>query len=294
MPHANWKGNISFGLVNIPIQLYSSEEPGTHISFKQIDKRTGDKIKYKRINVETEEEVPWEEIGKAYQYSKDTLLPVEEGELKKVAGENAKTIAIETFVDKKNINFLNVFRAYYLVPDKKGEKGYVILREALTKMNKIGVAKIIISTREYLAAVATLENALVVYLLRYEDEIRKLSELDFPAADIKKYKVSNKEIEIAKKLISSMSSTWKPALYKDEFKEAVEKWVENKIHHLPEKKMRSRAISKKSTGKVVDFVDLLKKSLQSSKPSKKPAVTRKKTPGILKKTGKHYSKHIRH
>lgn len=277
MPHANWKGNISFGLVNIPVVLYNSEDPASGVSFKQIDKRTGDKIKYKRVNAETGKEVPWEDIGKGYEYSKDVILPVGDDELKRVAGENARTIAIEEFVDKKSINFLNIDRTYYLVPDKKGEKGYVILREALNKSNKIGIAKVIISTKEYLAAVSIFENALVVYLLRYDDEIRKLDNFNIPSADYKKYKVNPKEIEVAKKLVESMSAKWQPEKFKDEYRVAVEKWVQNKIHHLPENKMTQRSTAIKQTGKVVNFVDLLKKSLEVSKPTKQLKTKKQKS-----------------
>lgn len=264
MPRSNWKGNISFGLVNIPIQLFNSVDPSSGVSFRQINKKTGARIKYKRVDAETEKEVPWEEIGKGYQYSKDVILPVGDDELKRVAGENARTIAIEEFVDKKNINFINVEHAYYLVPDKKGEKGYVILREALKNSNKVGIAKVIISTKEYLAAVSTYEEALILYLLHYDAEIRKLEELNIPNEEIRKYKVTHAEVEVAKKLINSMSGKWKPEKFKDEYKEAVEKWVGEKIHHLPQSKMQRRAPVKKSTGGV-NFVDLLKKSLQTTK-----------------------------
>lgn len=276
MPRSNWKGNISFGLVNIPIVLFNSEDPSSGVSFRQINRKTGSRIKYKRVDVETEKEVPWEDIGKGYEYSKDVILPLEEGELERVAGENARTIAIEEFVDKKNIHFLDVEHTYYLVPDKKGEKGYVILREALERSNKIGIAKVIISTKEYLAAVATYENALVLYLLHYEDEIRPLSEFDIPGEDYKKYKVNSKEIDIAKKLVESMTTKWNPEKYKDEYKLAVEKWVKEKIHHLPETHMKPRAVGVKHPAKVVNFVDLLKQSLESNKGLRKGGNSKKR------------------
>lgn len=282
MPRSNWKGLISFGLVSIPIVLYNSEEPASGVSFKQIDKKTGNKIKYKRVDVETDEEVPWEQIGRAYEYSKDVLLPVDEDELKRVAGENARTIAIEEFIDKKNINFLEIDRTYYLVPDKKGTKGYVILREALNRTGKVGIAKVIISTKEYLAAVSTFENALVLHLLRYEEEIRKLADFDVPAEDYKKYKVNPKEIEIAKKLIDSMTEKWSPEKFKDEYKHAVEKWVSEKIHHLPETHMKPRAPEAKGRSGVVNFVDLLKKSLETSKPKKAKTAEKKRAGGKQK------------
>ena len=281
MPRSNWKGHISFGLVSIPVVLYNSVDPSSSVSFRQINKKTGSTIKYKRVDADTEKEVPWEDIIKGYQYSKDMILPVEEGELKRVAGENARTIAIEEFVDNTNINFVNVEHAYYLVPEKKFEKGYVLLRESLQATKKIGIAKVIISTKEYLAAVAPYENALVLYLLHYDDEIRKLSEFDIPSAEYKKYKVSKSEIDIASKLIASMTGKWKPEKFKDEYREAVEAWVKAKISKKPEKLMQARSNAKPPT-KTVNFIDLLKESLKA-KPKKSaqklkiPPVSHKKS-----------------
>lgn len=276
MPRSNWKGFISFGLVSIPIILFNARNPASVVSFKQINKKTGDPIKYKRVDAETEKEVPWEQIGKGYQYSRDVILPVEEGELKKVAGENARTIAIEEFIDKKDIHLIDVEKTYYLVPDKRGTKGYVILREALKDTNKVGIAKVIISTKEYLAAVSVYENALVLYLLHYEEEMRRLSEFDIPNDSLKSYKVNTKEVEIAKKLILSMTEKWKPEKYKDEYKEAVEKWVSAKVKKHPAKTMAPRSHAEKPTGKTVNFVDLLKESLKSSKSDLRAASSRTK------------------
>lgn len=289
MPHTTWKGTINFGLVNIPIQLVNTEDPAGGISFRQIDKRTGEKIKYKRVNAETEKEVPWAEIGKGYQYAKDIIVPVDEKELKKIAGDNAHTIAIEEFVDKKNINFLNIDRTYFILPVKKAEKGYVILREALARTKKVGIAKLILTTKEYLAAVSVYENVLVVHLLHYPDEMRQLSEFDVPSEDYKKYKVSTKEIDVAKKLIESMSGKWKPEQYKDEYKEAVQKWLDAKMKDLPKVAMKSRAHGKE--GKLINFVDLLKKSLESSKDIKKS--TSKKHPAHQRKNAR-TSRAVRH
>lgn len=273
MPRSNWKGFISFGLVNIPVVLYNAQDPSGNVSFRQINSKTGSRIKYLRVDSETGREVPWEQIAKGYEVDKDTILPVGEDELKRVAGENARTIAIEEFVDKDSINFINIENTYYLVPDKKGDKGYVILRDALKSTKKIGIAKVIISTKEYLAAVSVYENALVLYLLHYDEEMRQLSEFNIPSEDMKKYHVTAKEVEVAKKLIQSMAGKWKPEKYKDEYKVAVEKWANAKIKHLPATKMTQRAAHSNERG--IDFVSLLKKSLESSKSgkssSRKPA-----------------------
>lgn len=292
MPRSNWKGNISFGLVNIPILLYSSEETSQKISFHQIDKRNNARIKYKRINVETGREVPWNEIIKGYEYDKDTIFPVDDNELKKIAGENSRTIAIESFINKDNIDFIDIDKTYYLIPDKKSDKGYVILREALIGTNKIGIAKVIISTKEYLAAVAPYKEALVLYLLRYPEEIRSLSEFKLPSNNLKEHKISTKEVEIAKKLIQNMSSKWQPQQYKDDYKLAVKKWIDKKIHHLPPSKMKARSHAPEK-GKIINFVDLLRKSLKESeqKPARSTTKHKKIMSKIPKKAVRHLTSH---
>lgn len=290
MPHAIWKGQISFGLVSIPVALYSAEDKSSSISFHQVDKRTGARIKYKRTNAVTGKEVPWEDIAKGYEYDEDNTFVVQKGELERIAGDNAKTIAIEAFVDKNNINFVDIERTFFLEPDKKGDKGYVILREALSGTNKIGIAKIIISTKEYLAAVSVFNDALVVYTLHYADELREVEDLNIPTKELKKYKVTNKEIEVAKKLIQSMTTKWNPKAYKDEYKEAVHQWIEEKVNHVPTSKMKSRA-PKVEKSKVVNFVDLLRKSIEKSgegkRKLKKSAIRLPRKNGIARHATRH-------
>lgn len=268
MPRSNWKGVISFGLVSIPVSLVNSEDPTEKVLFHQIDKRNHARIKYQRINVETGKKVPWEDIIKGYEYNKDIILPVEEGELEKVAGENARTIAIENFVKKDSIDFVNVDKTYYLVPEKKGEKGYVILREALKESQTIGIAKVIISTKEYIAAVAHYENALVLYLLRYNEEIRPLSEFDIPEDNLKKYKANKKEVSAALLLIKSMTEKWNPKKYKDEYQKAVHQWAERKIKHKPSIIMQQRSESREYKPHV-NFIELLRKSMGSARKAKR-------------------------
>lgn len=292
MPRSNWKGVISFGLVSIPIALFNSESTSQKVSFHMIDKRNKARIKYQRVNSITGKEVDWENIIKGYAYDKDTVLPVEEGELQKVAGDNARTIAIEGFVKKENIDFIDIDKTYYLVPEKNGDKGYVILREALNNTGVVGIAKVIISTNEYLAAVSTYKNALVLYLLRYQENIRPLDELDIPSADLKKYKANTKEIQAAALLIKSMTEKWNPKKYKDEYEDAVHKWAEHKIKHKPGVVMHQRATVNGFKTKNADFIDLLRKSLKTSKPKRgKSEISahhiKRKTHGTTKRANLH-------
>lgn len=278
MPKSNWKGIISFGLVSIPIILYPSENKMTKISFHQIDKKDNARIKYQRINTQTGKIVPWEDIARGYEYDKEHSIPVPDKVLKKVAGENARTINIENFIDKKYLNIIAIQNTYYLFPEKKGEKAYVILREALKQSGKMGIAKIIISTKEYLSTILPYGDAIILCLLKYDNEIKKLSEFDLPNKNMSAYKITKKELEVAKQLILSMSTKWNPSHYQDEYQQAIQQWIEKSVKKLPSPTMKSRV--PETIKMSADLIDLLKKSLagatkgkQKTKPKK--AITKR-------------------
>lgn len=276
MPRSNWRGIISFGLVTIPIILYPSRDREADISFHQIDKRNHARIKYKRINTVTGKEVPWENITRGYEYDKETTIPVPDDVLQKVAGENARTINIENFIAKKEFDFITLDKTYFLTPDHKGkgDKGYVILRQALKESEKIAIARVIISTKEYIAALMPHDDALILCTLSYDTEMRKLSEFDIPDKSLSHYKISKKEIEIANKLISSMTVKWKPEHYVDDYQKKIHQWVEeevnNKSHPVHKKKKQI------SSSNVVDFVALLKKSLSKNQHNKNDTHSKRK------------------
>ncbi|MHB1221098.1 MAG: non-homologous end joining protein Ku [Gammaproteobacteria bacterium] len=275
MPRPIWKGYISFGLVNIPVVLYPAEKR-FDIQFKLIDSRDNARVRYIRVNENTGAEVPWNNVAKGYEYEEGDFVVLKEEDFKAIAGENNKTINIDSFVTKSSLDYMDFDKPYYLVPDKKGDKGYVILRETLKNVKKVGVAKVTIHTRQYLAVVMPYENALVLNLLHYHQELRKPTEFDLPEENIKSYKITSKEIDMAKKLIDSMTEKWDPEAYHDEFREALQVWVEEKISHAkPSKKKKSK--TPHATSNVINFVDLLKKSLtQDASVGKK--VKSKKAP----------------
>jgi DNA end-binding protein Ku len=270
-----WKGYITFGLVNIPVILYSAEKK-FDIQFKMLDSRDKSRIRYVRVNEHTGEEVPWHEIAKGYEYDENNYVLVKDKDLKEIAGEHSKTIDIEAFIQAKELNCMNFDKPYYLVPDKKGDKGYVILREILAETNKVGITKVIIHTREYLAALIPYENALILNLLHYQQELKQPKEFDFPSNNLKEYKISQKELEVAKQLVASMTEKWKPTQYHDKYRDALQKWIEDKINHVKPKKSASKKTAPASN--VINFVDLLKKSLKDKKstPAKKKKTTTKK------------------
>lgn len=262
-----WKGYITFGLVNIPITLYSAEKI-QKLRLHFIDSRDKSRIHYVRVNENTGKEVPWEKVARGYEYEKGNFILLEDKVLKTVAGENTKILNIEGFIEAEHLTSLEVYKPYYIVPDKNNEKGYVILRETLKQTGKIGIAQVIIHTRQHLAALIPYENALLLNLVHYPEEIRKTSEFDFPNKALKTYKVTASEMKVAKKLIDLMTMKWDPSLYKDEYQLTLQKWVKEKLrtHKTPKTRMEKKTAPSKH--KVINFVDLLKKSLEEKQGRK--------------------------
>lgn len=188
-----WKGYITFGLVNIPVVLYSADKPQETIHFKLLDKETLSNIKYMRINAETGKEVPWNNIVKGYEYEPGTYAVLTDEDLESVAIKNLKAVEIEDFVDQDDLASVYFEKPYYVLPTKGGDKGYVLLRETLKHTKKIGIARVMIHTHQYLAAIIPYGSALIINTLRYPEEVKKPSEMHAPDA-LKDYKISKKEL----------------------------------------------------------------------------------------------------
>jgi len=261
-----WKGSISFGLVYVPVTLYNLEH-NVDLHFKLLDSRNHSAIRYERINETTGEEVPWDKLVKGYEYTKGNFVIIEEEEFKKVAVEATQTIEIVDFIKKEEISDLYFDKPYILVPQKKAEKGYVLLRDVLQKSQRIGIAKVVIRTREYLSAVQPLESGLVLMLLRFAQEILPLSDFALPTQSAETYKISPKEVELATQLVDSQSSKWDPSKYKDEYREQLLKWIEEKAEkgHVESIEQGGNEDAEVATN-VVDLVELLRKSV-SNQPS---------------------------
>jgi DNA end-binding protein Ku len=268
-----WKGAISFGLVNIPVSLYSVEEHND-LKFSYIDSRDENKIKYKRVNEVTGEEVPWDQIVKAYEFEDGDYVVMTDEDFEKADIEATKTVDIETFINKEELPLMYLEKPYYMAPTKGGEKPYVLLREALEKSGRIAIARVVIRTREHLAAIYTRDGALVLNLIRFHDDIRSMEELKIP----KSAKISDKELELAESLIDGMTAEWKPEEYRDEYRDAVMKRIEAKAR----KKGKDLDDDEEpdaeapATGKVVDIMDLLKKSVEAQQPQKERKSRKKK------------------
>lgn len=278
MPRPIWSGTISFGLLQIPITLHSGER-SVDLHFRLLDRRDRKPIRYERVNAETGEEVPWKDIVKAFQYSKGNYVVVDPDEIKQAAPEATQTIEIESFVDADSIDPMYFDKPYYLVPAKRAEKGYVLLREALRDSRKLGIARVVIRTRQYLAALLAQGDALVLDLLRFPQEIVDASDLDLPERGEKKYAPKPRELEMASALLESMATEWKPADYKDEFRDKLRKLLEARarkhegtVHETPAQHEAPQGSN------VVDFMALLKKSLDRKAPAKPTKAAAKKTP----------------
>jgi len=270
MERAIWKGYITFGLVNIPVSLISAEinsAPHLHM----LDKRNQARVHYQIINNETDEVVPRDQIVKAFEYEKENYVVLTDEELKQVAIEATQTIDIINFVDKDAVGNEYFIKPYFLMPEKKGEKGYVLLREALRKTNKIGIAKVVIRTRQHLAALMAYEDALLLELLRYSDEVHSVEEYNFPNEGLSKYKITEQEIKLSEQLIQTMVAEWDPSIYHDDYRTALMQVVEEKLASKTGEIPSHKKPKLKAADNVIDFVSIIKKSLEekSGKSAKK-------------------------
>ena len=263
MARSIWKGDISFGLVSIPVSLVSTEE-NNDIHFHLLNSKTKSRVRYQRIDEDTGKEVAWNEIVKGYEYEKDNYLIVNEKDFEKASPELFKTIDIEEFVDINEIDTLYYTKPYYLVPEGKNKKAYVLLREALKSTNKVGVAKTLLRSKEYLSLILPHDNTLLLYLIHFQDEIRPEEEINIPKNDLKSYKISDKEVKMAMDLIKDMSSSWEPEKYHNEYRESLQKWLDQQSAALtkPGKKTTKPL---KDNSAVVDFISLLKGSMKKNK-----------------------------
>jgi DNA end-binding protein Ku len=264
---ALWKGQISFGLVEIPVGLVSA---ATHddISFVQIDSKDNARIGYKKYNKSTGEDVPSDRIVKAYELD-DGLVPLTSDEIEKALPEQTSRIDIFAFVDRDQIPTAFYDTPYWLQPTGKAPtkaKAYALLRETLKDANKVGLAKVVIRTRQYLAAVMPVDNALMLQTMRYEHEIRSSKELEVPGSDLEDIGVKKAELQMAKMLVDQLAADFDPSEYKDEFRDQMLAYIEAKAKEGVAPAAPEAAPEKK--GEVVDIFELLKRSVKGGAAAK--------------------------
>lgn len=259
-----WNGSISFGLLNVPVQIYSGERT-VDLHFRLLDSRDRKPIRYERVNAETGEEVAWKDIVKAFEYKKGDYVVIPEKELRAAAPEVTETVAVEVFVERDAISPVYFEKPYILVPGKNMEKGYVLLRETLKKTGRIGIGKVVIRTRQYLCALMPQDDALLLVLMRFPQELVSFDEFGLPAGSPSRYRISAREIEMASQLIQSMTAAWKPSAFRDDFRDKLHKFIARHVAKTGQHKARDEepVAAHKNASNVVDFVSLLKKSLDA-------------------------------
>jgi DNA end-binding protein Ku len=270
-----WKGSIAFGLVNIPILLESAQQE-EKIHFRLLDKRDHSPVGYKQINKKTEEEISHKDIVKGYEYEKGEYVLMSDADFKKANPKATKTIDIEDFVALKDVDPLLFDRPYYVIPQKGGEKGYVLLREVLEKTGKAAVAKIVLHTVQHLALLVAREDYIVLELLRFADEVKELHEVDYLDAGTKRTHVTQREIEVAEQLVQGMSSQWRPDKYQNTYRDDLMKLIKNKIKRgatAEVEEVEPAGDTEESAANVIDLTALLKKSLNASKKPRSHART---------------------
>ena len=267
-----WSGTLSFGLLNIPVSMMTGEKRND-ISFRMLDGRNNAPIKYERVNAETGDEVPWKDIVKAYEYDKGSFVVLDPDDIKSAAPESHDAIEVEGFVDAGAIGPQYYEKPYVLVPQKKAEKGYVLLREALEHTGKIGIGRVVIRTRENLCAIMPQGNALLVMMMRYPQELVDIDEYAIPEGERTDYRITPKEIQFSEQLIETMSAKWKPGDYKDEFRERLQKVIKERMdaHGVVRRNPEEPEAPEGTATNVVDFMTLLQQSIanNSRTPAKK-------------------------
>lgn len=268
MPRALWKGAISFGLVTIPVGLVSAEDKATEISFHNLDKKTMSRVKQKRVAETSGEEVPWDDIVKGYEYSRGEYVVLEPEEIEAANPKASHTIDIVAIVCRDCIDPPYFNKPYYIVPEQTGRKPYALLREVLTRNNQVAVARVVIRTRQYLAALFPEGEVLVLDLLRYADELRSVADLDLPEADLAAVGVTEQELMLADQLISALVAEWEPEKYQDTYRNDLLDLIKTKVEEGGRTITEMPGKEAAPTAQVVDIMDLLKKSLEAAESEK--------------------------
>ena len=285
MPRAIWKGAISFGLVHIPVALVTATST-QGVDFDWLDKRSMEPVGYKRVNKVTGKEVSKENIVKGVAYEKGRYVVISEEEIREAHPKSTQTIDIFAFVDSVQIPLQHIDKPYYLAPDRRGEKVYALLREALSSTDKVALAHVVLHTRQHLAALMPIDSAMVLVILRWPSEVRGLDTLELDDS-VTKPKLAKSELDMAKRLIKDMSADWQPEEYQDSF--------QDRIMALVEKKAKAGKIENveqvegeetRRSADVIDLTELLKRSLGGKPDSKTKAKPKASTPRKSPKTAR--------
>ena len=264
MARSMWKGSLAFGLVNIPIELYSATRDHRP-KFRLLHAKDEEPVRYERVCQRDGKAVGWEDLVKGYEYEKGRFVVITKDDFKTAALEKTKTIDILDFVDRQEIDERYFETPYYLQPGKGADRAYVLLREAIKASGKIGIAKIILRDAQHLAAVEAIGDALVLTMMRFADELADLSEFNFP----RKADLRAGELKMAQQLIGNLVSTWQPDKYTDEYKENLLRVINAKV-----KGRTPKLVAEDTTPQQAEVVDLMAR-LRASLEGKKAGSTKK-------------------
>jgi len=258
-PRANWKGFLRLSLVTCPVALYPATSDTEKVSFNQINRKTGHRIKYAKVDAESGEEVAAEDIMKGYKVDTDTYIEVSKDELDDIALESTRTIEIDEFVPKSDIDNRYLIRPYYLVPDGKvGHDAFAVIRETIRSMDKVAIGRVVLTNREHIIALEPLENGLMGTLLRYPYEVR--SEKEY-FDDIQNVKITKDMLDLAKHIVEQKSADFVPEQFDDRYESALIELINRKRNGI---KIAPKT-APKSDGNVINLMDALKRSLAGTK-----------------------------
>lgn len=279
-----WRGHIAFGLVSIPVVLYAAEHR-SELQFRMLDSRNHARVRYERVNEETGAEVPWDQIVRAFEYDTGNYVVLSDEDFQRAAPESSHSADIECFVPQDAICAKWFDKPYYLAPDRKakGEKGYVLLRDALKKSGRIGIVTVVIRTRAHLAALIPEGDVLLLNLLRYHQELHGVEDLGLPAGTFEAPKIKPREQEMAEQLIESMSSEWTPQNWQDDYRAQLRAYIDQRIAAgQVETSPEDEGPAESRSADILDMTALLKRSLErrqgkttteatKPRPARKPA-----------------------
>jgi DNA end-binding protein Ku len=254
-PRANWKGFLRLSLVTCPVALYPATSDTEKVSFNQINRKTGHRIKYAKVDADTGEEVANEDIIKGYKVDTDTYIEVTKDELEEVALDSTRTIEIDEFVPRSDIDSRYVIRPYYLVPDGKvGHDAFAVIRETIRNMDKVAIGRVVLTNREHIIALEPLDNGLMGTLLRYPYEVRDEKEY---FDDIQNVKITKDMLDLAKHIVEQKSASFEPEKFEDRYESALVDLINRKRNG----ELTGAKPAPKSSGNVINLMDALKKSL---------------------------------
>lgn len=267
-----WKGLVSFGLVNIPVATYSAEAAEGRVRFHQIDGRTMDPVRQKRVNERTGDEVPYEEIVRGFEIEPGTFVTVTDDEIREALPKSTGTIDVLAFVPSGSVTAEFALKHYYLAPEPAGRKAYALLREALNRSGRVAIGRFVMRTRGYLVEIAPEGDYLRLTTLRYAHELRDVSELDVPGSDLADLGITEKELAMADQLVAALAEDWDPQAYRDDYYDRIVGLVREKALTGEVHAMEAAPPPAPMGGDVIDLVALLKRSIEESDAAPSSAV----------------------